>query len=165
MSNAATDAFERHVAVRLQDFFDPAAPWQRSLWSPGTVVTLREILEASEAVHADVLSRPALRYLSSTAMRLVGPDPGVGPEKQKRYLQECLKSELIFEGMEYTTVRRILQDIESSYLDRWTHALRQPATCPGPERAARCIASHLLDAGLSLDLHGIGKGSPRDYNL
>ncbi len=188
MSTAPADSFN-HVAARVRDFLDPAAPWYRSLWGPGVMLTVREILEASEAVHAGVLSQGALSYLKGTAMRLIGSDPGAGSEGQKRCLQESLRSELAFEGMEYRTVRQIWQDIESSYLDRWANVLRQPATCPGPERTARCIASYLLDTGLSLDFlhnwwkfnvrkkgaaalpklvsaaHGISLGFPHDYRI
>ena len=189
MSTAPASPPHRHAAARLLDFMDPAAPWYRSLWCPGTALTLRETLEASEAVGVGVLSQSAFAFLKDNARRMLGPDPGAGIDSQKRCLQECLKSELVYEGLEYRTMRQLLPDIESSYLERWALCLTQPMTFPGPERTARCIASHLLDTGLSFDFlyrwwtfhlrrkgvehlpklisasHGISQGSPSDYKV
>lgn len=145
------NSFEQHIATRLLDFFHSATPWQRWLWSLGLVLTLKEVLQTSEAVHAGVLTQSALRNLAHAAMVLAGPDPGSGSPEQKRQLQQCLKTELKFEGIDYFTVRQIAEDIETNYLDRWAVALQEATKCPRPERCARAIASHFLDAGLSSD--------------
>ena len=59
--------FENRVVARLLDFFRGASPWQRALWSSGIVLTLQELLEASEAVRAGVLSA---RLVKSRPARL-----------------------------------------------------------------------------------------------
>lgn len=38
-------------------------PWHRGLWTPGTVLSLKEVLEASEAVQAGVLSGGSFRII------------------------------------------------------------------------------------------------------
>ncbi len=143
--------FDRHVGTRLLDFFNSMTPWHRSLWVTGIVLTLKEVLEASEAVQASALSKPALRDLCETAVRLAGLDPGVGPGQQKALLIECLKTELRLNGYEYLTVRRLAEEIDGNYLDRWAGALNSADSRLRAERAARAVASHLLDSGLSSD--------------
>jgi len=151
MAPVDVDLFQKHVSARLSDFVDRRTPWHRRLWGHGLVLTLKEILEASEAVSVGVLSEAALRYLISTALKLMGPDPGVGPPQQKNLLQQTLKTELRFRGLDYVTLAQLTRDIEENYLNRWAAALKTPQTAPGPERTARSIASHLLDVGLSFD--------------
>jgi len=142
------DPFQQHVAARLLDFFSSVTLWHRRLWSTGLVLTLKELLEASEAVQASVLSEASLKYLSKTASSLMGTDPGVGPVEQRRLLQQYLRTELRFGGIEYLAIKQIVQEINQNYLSRWAIALSAP-TQIGPERTARAIASHLLDSGLS----------------
>ncbi len=142
--------FDGHVAARLLDFFNSRTPWHRWLWVTGIVLTLKQVLEASEAVQARALTEASLRDLCETAVRLARPDPGVGPTEQKALLIKCLKTEMRFNGFEYLTVQRLTEDIEQNYLNRWAAALGS-ADSRRPERAARAIASHLLDSGLSTD--------------
>ena len=98
-----------------------------------------------------VLGESAFRNLSCSAMVLAGPDPGTGASAQKKLLQEVLKTNLKLGGVEYLSVKQITKEIEENYLQRWSGALKDTSTCPRPERTARAIASHLLDAGLSSD--------------
>lgn len=132
----------------MLDFFGARTPWQRALWSPGTVLSLREILEASEALQEGILSDASLRNLVDFTLALVGPDPGVGPSARKQALIKALKSPIRVDGAEFHQIRIILEDVEREYLQNWAAALRT-ATPPRPERTARCIASFLLDAGFS----------------
>lgn len=143
--------YEQHVAARLLDFFDARTPWHRLLWNPGLALILRELRECSEARQAGALSADALQALCSTAMTLAGRDPGAGSNEQRRFLQETLKSEFRFRGLDYRVIEHIASDIDTNYLYRWCLALRNENARPGPERAARCIAAHLLDAGFSPD--------------
>src|SRR5205809_5820626 len=115
--------FVRHVAARLLDFFNSMTPWHRWLWVTGLVLTLKEILEAAEAVQARALSKPALRELCETAIRLTRLDPGVGSDNQRALLIQCLKTELSLNGYEFLMVRQLTQDIERNYLERWAAGL------------------------------------------
>ena len=53
------DQYATHVTARLIDFYGAATPWHRGLWTVGLVLTLRELLEASEAVRSGVLHQRA----------------------------------------------------------------------------------------------------------
>ncbi len=81
-------------------------------------------------------------------MALAGRDPGAGDEQQKSSLQHSLRTELIFEGMDYYVVQQVASEIESQYLTRWSVSLRTNARS-APERTAGAIATYLLDRGFS----------------
>jgi hypothetical protein len=149
-------SFDEHVVARLLDFFNSNTPWQRRLWNSGIVLTLREALEASRAVAVGVISNAALHNVLSTAVVLAAHDPGIGERSQLKVLQNALKSDvknggLELDGHEYRLLQLLLADIEDSYLHRWSNALASGGLAPGPERAARALASHLLDEGFSSD--------------
>jgi hypothetical protein len=147
----SADPYEQHVGARLLDFFGAVTPWHRRLWSTGVVLTLRELLEATEAVRAGVLTDASVRNLISSAAPVVGQDRGVGDATKLRVLQQSLRPEMRYGGIEFHKVRQIIEDLEGHYLERWAAALTTTASCPGPERTARAIASHLLDAGFDPD--------------
>ena len=153
MINFVND-YERHVAARLLEFFGPALHWNRSLWSIGTSLALREVLEASEAHRAGILGPESLQAAISTSTRLIARDPGI-PEVQRELLQKTLtsasgsKSTLRFEGLEYCVIQQLHSEIDQLYLGRWADAISQPTPIYGPERTARAVASHLLDQGFS----------------
>jgi len=84
-------------------------------------------------------------------MALAGRDPGVGSTQQLSALQNALRSETRYGGMDYCVLDQLARDIEPKYLARWATALRTIASRPRPERAARGIAAHLLDAGFSAE--------------
>ncbi len=143
--------FNRQVAARLLDFFNSATPWHRRLWNIGLLLTLRETLEASEAVRQGVLGPDSLQTLVNSAMKLAGTDPGAGDSRQRQFLQQALKPDLKFSGLDYLTVRDIVADIEQHYLERWAKVLSDVVAAPRLERTARAIASHLMDVGFSSD--------------
>jgi hypothetical protein len=140
--------YEQHVAARILDFCGAKTPWHRALWAPGTILTMKEVLEGAEALQAGILSEGSLRNLVGCATALIGPDPGIGPIERKQTLQKALKSSIRANGTDYHVIRQILADTEREYLSNWASALRR-APLPGAERAARSIASFLLDSGFS----------------
>ncbi len=144
------EVFQRHVAARLLDFFGSNTLWHRRLWTVGLVLTLREVLEASEAVQASSLSAGTLKTLTSSALSLMGTDPGVGTIQQRRLLDRCLKTEMRFRGLDYDVLGQLVDDIDHHYLERWAIALTG-RDHPGVERTARAIAAHMLDSGLSAE--------------
>jgi hypothetical protein len=150
---SAVNTYDQHVVARLLEFFGPAVHWNRSLWTIGTALALREVLEASEAHRNGILGPDSLQSVIGTATRLIGRDPGCG-EANREVLQQALnatgsKAILRFEGLDYRVIEQISEDIDEHYLDRWAAALRDQNARPGPERAARAVASHLLDLGFS----------------
>jgi hypothetical protein len=136
--------------ARLTDFFSPKSHWQRRLWNVGLVLGLKEALEASEAAQARALTREALDWLADRLRRNVAIDPGAGDQKQRTSLMECLKRDLAAGGANYYMLQEFGRDIEENYLSRWADHLRGTMERPGRERTSRTLASHLLDAGLSL---------------
>ncbi|HET7205779.1 MAG TPA: hypothetical protein VFI95_04285, partial [Terriglobales bacterium] len=136
--------FESHIVARLLDFFSSKSAWQRALWSSGIVLTLREILEASEHVAKGVISQPSLDHAASWAMLVGGRDPGVGDAARRRQLQRLLRTDdrgdaLTFNGAQYRGLAILRSEIQEGYLERWSQALVSPSLCPGPERTARAI--------------------------
>jgi hypothetical protein len=135
------------AAARLVEFLDPSTPWNRSLWSLSTVLTLREILEAAEASRAGILSDESVKRLGQVAVRLLGKDPGV-PDNEKQVLSDALKTAPRYDGLSYHTIAQLADAISADYLLRWSGALTANNP-PQPERLARSIAAHLLDDGFS----------------
>ncbi len=138
------------TAARLLDFFGWNTRWNRALWDIGTILSLKEVLEASEAVRDGVLSQAALDWLMKRVEVAVGRDCGAGDKPQHQLLQSCLRSSLRCGGFEWNVLQQAIGFVETDYLSRWAGALRQGVTVK-PERAARYIAAHLLDAGFSAD--------------
>ena len=112
---------------------------------------LAEVLEGSEAARHGVLSAESLKVLANSVMFTAGLDPGAGKEQEKQLLQQALRSDLRFSGLDYYTVRDIRSNIHDLYLKRWAETLAGPPPLPRAERVARSIASHLLDLGFSSD--------------
>jgi len=143
------NSYDQHVAACLLNFCGPRSPWQRRLWTVGPVLGLREALEASAAAAEEHLSDRAAQDVRSSIIRDAGQDPGVGDAPQRRALQQCLRSDLRRSSGDYVRLKEILARIRTGYLIRWALALEDPDRRPKPERAARAIASHLLDAGFT----------------
>jgi hypothetical protein len=137
------------VSARLADFFNSGTQWHRRLWCVGISLVLEEVVEASEAVRYGTLSPEAFKFLCNSVMSVAGIDPGCGDEKQRHLLQQTLRSDLRFLGVEYHTIREIAADIRDRYLLRWADALAGPQPITRPERLARSVASHLVDLGFS----------------
>lgn len=148
------NAYDRHVAARLLDFFGSGTSWQRRLWAVGVAMGLKEVLEGCEAAQSGVLSAGALRNLCHELEVLAGNDPGVGDRRERNLLQTSLRSLSNMDrpqagGVDCLVIEQVLSRVEARYLGRWENALRDEASRPTPERAARRIATHLLDAGFS----------------
>jgi hypothetical protein len=146
--------FDNHVAARLLDFFDSKTPWQRGLWTPGILLTLQEVLQASEAVAAGVLTTATLDNAASYAVELVGRDSAFADEAQKKVLQTALRTDpksggVVFNGLSYRIVRKMVHELGANYLQNWASCLRKKTPGIGPERMARAVSSHLLDSGFS----------------
>ena len=135
------------TAARLVELLDPSTPWNRSLWSLSTVPTLREILEATEANRAGILSDESVKRLGQLSLRLIGKEPGV-PEGEKQVLNDAIKSTPRHDGLAYHTIAQLAEALGTDYLLRWAAALTANPP-PQPERSARSIAAHLLDDGFS----------------
>lgn len=140
--------FSSHVAARLLDFFDESTHWQRRLWNVGLVLSLREVLEASEATRDRALGNASLAWLVESTRKKIGLDPGTGGDEQRATLTTALKGTPEADGVAFRMISVALTDIEQHYLSRWRDSLTKSESPPGRERTARAIGAHLLDAGL-----------------
>jgi hypothetical protein len=147
----AVNAWEELIAARLLEFFDWHTLWHRSLWNPGLVMMLKEVLEASEAAQNNILSEDALNLCASSAIRVAALDPGVGDRKVLKALQEALHPKLRYNGLDYAALAELASTLERDYLANWAAYLAPKEITLNPERAARGIAAHLLDLGFSSD--------------
>lgn len=112
------------------------------------MMSLKEVLEGSDAVQSGVLSEASYKDLCHVAGVVVGQDPGAGSAEERRLLQASLQACPRVGGSDYIVIRQMLATIEHSYLERWAQVLSGPPL-PSPERTARAIATHLLDLGFS----------------
>ena len=86
-------------------------------------VDIKGVVGSLSAVRSSVLYKNSIEEVSRAAMALAGRDPGVGDKKLLGTLQGSLRTELLFDGMDYHVVRQIASDIETQYLTRWAVSL------------------------------------------
>ena len=140
--------FAEAVRSRVAEFFDPAVQWQRALWNTGLVLSLKEILEASDAVREGALHRAALKWLANDVHGIISTDPGAGTEAERKAVALLLTQDLSSGGVRYFELSHWAQTIETSYLSRWAVAVAQEQR-PSREQTTRALASHLFDLGFS----------------
>lgn len=149
--------YEQLVCARILDFLSSKTHWNRGLWNVGTILALQEVLEASEAQRNGHLSEKTIRAATTTAIRVSEQDPGFGTDQERATLVGLLKSngeprdDLLYEGLEYEAIAELLQQATAIYLQNWSRVLGARQQLPLPERTARAIAAHMLDAGFHSD--------------
>ena len=143
------EPFDRAVAARLLDFFGAETTWQRRLWDVGTCLTLREVLEAADAVAERALSQEAAGWLRQSVLALAGPDLGIGTAAERATLTEHLTSDITKGSFAARVVEQILHSASRDYLARWANAVEAEPPPVAAERLARVVAGHLLGVGLS----------------
>jgi hypothetical protein len=148
----AASSFNDHMLARLLDFFSDRTAWQRTLWSSGTALSLKELLEASDQVAAGVVGQTAMAHFAHCIEIAALRDFGVGDEKRRKLLGALLRTDdrnktLAANGLQYRTIEQLIPEITTEYLKRWADALTASPQAAKPERAARAIAAHLIDCG------------------
>ena len=141
--------FERLIAARLLEFFGRKTPWHRGIWNTGLILTLRELLEATEAVSNRTLNRKALDAIKETCFQLLAGEPKTTEDSRLVSLRSRLSRSFDYDDLNYHALRALADHVESAYLLRWAEALRTGDHGDSAERAARFIAAHLLDSGFS----------------
>jgi hypothetical protein len=137
------------TGARLLDFFGSRTPWSRTLWNSGLILTLREILEASEAAQSQVLSENSLTYVVELTKKSARFDLGVGARLGT--LQTALIHALKPNSVDFYSIQQQADYIQERYLSNWANAIRTAASPPACERVARAVAAHLLDLGFNGD--------------
>jgi hypothetical protein len=144
----ANDGFTLGVVARLLDFVGDLSPWQRRLWTVGTILRLQEADEAiGLSAEATGLRDASVKEAMASARDLALQDPGVGSEDERRRLAALLSTAVHPGSEEHHRLREIIRTAQSGYLSRWIDAVRA-----APERVefvARVIAAHLMDSGSS----------------
>src|SRR4029077_4858976 len=136
------NTYEWRVGARLLDFFSSRSLWNRSLWSAGIVLVLKEIVEASVGQRDGHLGPDTIREVMGTAARLAEHDPGVGDKVFRNTLRGVLlpggapRKDHRDTGVDYAARQQMGNTINNHYLARWPDAL-VGANRPGAERAAR----------------------------
>jgi hypothetical protein len=133
----------------MADFFAAGAPWQRRLWNVSALMALDEIIEASEAVRDGALGQSSLDWFRESLRSRTSQDPGLGDKAQVAAIQGALRTRLTADGEAHRVLRHVAADVREHYLERWGRALENPNHGQQPERVARVLASHLLDADIS----------------
>lgn len=139
---------EQLIVARLVEFLTPSTSWNRSLWSLGTILHLKELLEAAEYSRRGILSPESLQRLGSSCLRVIGPDSGI-PTSQKATLNQAIRG-IRHDNLNFHVISQLATELEAGYFRHWARALGTPPL-PQPERAARSLSSHLLDLGYSGD--------------
>lgn len=146
----ATDVHDQLTVARMLEFWAKDTAWQRRLWSVGSLAVLGEVLESAVAAQDAILSEKSLDALTKEALKTVARDPGVGDAVTRDAIRKLLTSsaDLDPRRANWHSLREIVPSLRSGYLLRWAAELRGHSR-PGPERTARQVAAHLLEAGFS----------------
>ncbi len=173
--------YDAHVIARVREFVWPGVPWNRSLWSAGSVLALHELLEYGQQLQAQETRPAQVQHALAAARESLSRDPGAGDSVVSARLlaefdvaDQALAANLEDKNRNKAPVdgfadanfrdrfRHLVRRVEDGYLARWADALRLPSEQrPSAERAARLVAAHLLDSGLSPEQVGL---LGRDYS-
>src|SRR6266568_2441589 len=142
--------YDHQVAYRILDFCDPKVPWQRSLWTLGSLLSLHEALEAAQARAASVLSPASLEQICHTTSDTIIMDPGLGSLANRKLIYNYLRQTLVPALAEYDLLENVRCTHAVGYLGNWaTHFALPVQQRVDADLASRLVASHLLDVGYS----------------
>jgi hypothetical protein len=114
----------------------------------GSLLALRELLEASSWVRQGVLSAAAVDWQRHELLKVTGPDVGLGAKELRAELTSLLNKPLPDPSPAHRRLREVVDHAHGGYLSRWAAAAAQPQEQrPQAERLARVVAAHLLDLG------------------
>lgn len=83
--------YDAILAARLRNFFHHRTPWQRALWSAGTIVGLEEVAEHSEiGPGGGSNSNEGLKFVAAAMSKQIATDYGLGPAEFRKQLGEHL---------------------------------------------------------------------------
>jgi hypothetical protein len=136
------------LRARVCELLEPWQPWQRRLWDLGTVLALREAVEAADWVGRQVLAAAATHwYAQESLLPRLGADLAIGDGAIRRQLHEVCRRPLKPGTRGQRTLGLLADVVADGYLQRWRNLIAAGGK-PHMERAARCIAAHMLDQGI-----------------
>ncbi|WP_176317573.1 integrase [Burkholderia vietnamiensis] len=136
------------ILARLADLVGPRTPWNRSLWSVGTTFQIAELLDACSPPQAQTLSDSSQKNILEACKRAVGSDPVIDG-REKGQLSQHLSKPPNPNGSSFHGLKELRSRIDGDYMLRWARLFHTGSAAVGAERAARSIATHLLDLGFS----------------
>lgn len=136
------------VHKRLLDYFSYTTPWQRQLWRLGTILEMRELLEASREQRRSVLSEEAVKWLGRSLVSKVKRDVGLGAPNERGRLAGHVARDLPPNSHDAHALALLVERATGPYLSNWATALRAEPQLH-TEVVARAVGSHLLDGGFS----------------
>lgn len=153
---------------RVAEQVEPWTTWARRAWEPGTVLRIKELVEACRWVEPQVLSDGAVQWLRTRVQPLIGQDPGLANGAVRQQLQAALKDPVRSGSQKLRRLQSLIDFIEKDYLGRWRATVATDRF--DLEQAARFISSHVLDHGLHpeylrLQLRGAIRGGADGVDL
>ncbi|WP_084957457.1 hypothetical protein [Thermoactinospora rubra] len=147
---AGTPQTDALVKARILELLESWSPWHRRLWDLGTVLAMREVIEAADWVGRHVLSRAALSWcVQESLLPRLKTDGAIGDGEVRRQLHQLCKSPIKPAARSQRALGHLTDLVADGYLRRWRDLV---ATAPvHVERSARCITSHVLDSGFHQD--------------
>src|SRR5579863_5494872 len=133
-------------AGRLFDFFATDTPWQRRLWSIGSILQLREVLEAAAFRRNGHFSDDTVAQLCKSAVRQIGPDSAIGSDELRDEIRKCLSNGALKDEHGERRLTHLTERAADGYLKRLAEAADADMD---PDLAATLLASHLLDQAYS----------------
>lgn len=113
------------------------------------MLAMREVLEAAEAAQASALAPASLRQCQDDARSQLFTDPSLNVGVTRRAIDLATRNPIVWGSHGFAVLTDLLPCVESNYLSNWRDIVHTSKTMPSVERAARLIASHLLDSGCS----------------
>lgn len=136
---------------RICELAESWRPWQRRLWDLGTVLALREAVEAADWVDRRVLSTAATSwYAHESLLPRLGSDAAIGDGQVRRSLRDVCQRPIKAGSRGQRSLTLLADRVEDGYLARWRDLFLSGISLH-VERAARCIAAHMLDMGFHQD--------------
>ena len=136
------------MCTRIQEFFDERTLWHRQLWNIGTVLSLQEVLEYTEAcLTGRHPNTKGLEFVIASTLAEVSRDPGVAHlavELKKVLKRLKVKTSKDLQRDAYYQLEQLTHRAQAEYFKQWTTTTSEPV-----EFSSRAIASHLLDSGIS----------------
>lgn len=158
------------IVGRLSEYFNDRAPWHLALWTIGTGLAVREVIEYGN-LHRDGAhqSPDGLKFVAQSTQSTVARDPGVS-QPIKAQIEGVLNrgaSDLKKEAAAQT-LSYLAERVCDGYLSRMGADLRiRPV--PSVEATSAAAAAHLLDEGFSQQylaawLKALGDDSDTTYS-
>lgn len=119
--------------------------WDRRAWQPGTVLCLREFVEAAQWAEQGVLSGATVQWLRADLRRSMGVDSALGRLAFRSQVDEILQKNFTYSSQARRRLERLADALSAEYLDEWCRVASTGSF--NVERASRLISAHLIDAG------------------